>query len=127
MTVPKPMPRLVYFQSTGVMLLDSILVGTGYSGRGARKNSPADEAEPNKGPIPRGLYTVGKAFTHPSLGPISMRLVPKGHTALGRTNFLIHGDSLRTPGDSSSGCIILPPTTRRVIAALGSVVMEVVR
>lgn len=127
MAAPKSVPRLVYYQSTGVMLLDSIRVGIGYAGKGVCKNSPADEAKANWGPIPRGLYAVEPAFTHPSLGPVSMRLLAYNHNALGRSGFLIHGDNLKTLGDSSHGCIILPRASRQIIAALSNVRLEVVR
>jgi hypothetical protein len=45
-----------------------------------------------------------------------MALTPVGHTALGRTHFLIHGDSVKNPGDASEGRIILDRKTREAIA-----------
>jgi len=127
MAMPNTMPKLVYSQSTGVMLLDSMVVGTGYSGYGKFKNSPDDEALVSRGPIPRGTYTVGLAFKHPSAGPLTMRLVPYKHIACGRYGFLIHGDNTQTMGDSSHGCIVLPRPARQIISDLGKASLEVIR
>lgn len=127
MTMPSIMPKLVYSQSTGVMLLDSMVVGTGYSGYGKFKNSPDDEALVSRGPIPRGTYTVGLAFNHPTAGPLTMRLVPYNHIACGRYGFLVHGDNLKSMGDSSHGCIVLARPARQIIADLGKASLEVVR
>jgi hypothetical protein len=38
-----------------------------------------------------------------------------GHNARGRTLFRIHGDSVKQPGEASSGCIILGRTLREAI------------
>jgi hypothetical protein len=43
-----------------------------------------------------------------------MDLTPVGHTALGRSQFLIHGDNVRH--DASQGCIILPRDIRDQIS-----------
>jgi hypothetical protein len=43
-------------------------------------------------------------------------LTPDGHEAHGRTEFLIHGDSVDAPGTASEGCIILSPAIRKKIA-----------
>ena len=109
------------------MLLDSMQVGTGYSGYGRFKNSPDEQALANRGPIPRGLYTVGLAFKHPSLGHLTMRLVPYLHDACGRHGFLVHGDNLQSVGDSSQGGIVLPRPARQIIAGLGNAILAVVR
>jgi hypothetical protein len=36
----------------------------------------------NKGPIPRGLYTIQSPRHSNNTGPYSMPLVPKGHNAI---------------------------------------------
>ena len=56
-----------------------------------------------------------------------MTLTPVGHTANGRTNFLIHGDSTNHPGDASEGCIVLSRTIRQAIAVSGDTDLEVVQ
>ena len=55
-----------------------------------------------------------------------MSLTPVGHLAHGRTAFLIHGDSIKHPGDASEGCIILGPHIRTRIAASGDTVLNVI-
>ena len=46
-------------------------------------------------------------------GPRVMRLTPQGHTAQGRSGFLIHGDRTHT---ASEGCVILDRTVRTQIS-----------
>ncbi len=45
------------------------------------------------GPLPRGEWSIGKAFKHDKLGPVAMRLTPVGHKAHGRDSFLIQGEN----------------------------------
>jgi hypothetical protein len=56
-----------------------------------------------------------------------MALTPVGHTAHGRTRFLIHGDSIRHPGNASEGCIVLDRAARQAIATSGDNDIEVVQ
>ena len=116
-----------YCQQTGQLLLNGKIIGTGYSGKGVGKNNPNMEQAKNVGPIPRGKYTIGPAYTHPHKGPITMNLTPNGHPTYGRSDFLIHGDSRAHPGNASEGCIILPRNIRNRIATSGDTVLEVVR
>jgi hypothetical protein len=104
-----------YSQSTGTLTRDNQFVATGYSGAAAGRNNPAEQAVPNLGPIPQGLYRIGPPFDAVRQGPCVMRLTPLGHDALGRDGFLIHGDNLTH--NASTGCIILPRATREAIAA----------
>lgn len=115
-----------YSQSTGQVTWNGQAVSVGYSGRGAGRNNPQLEHMRDIGPIPRGQYSIGAAHIHPGKGPLTMTLTPVGHTARGRTAFLIHGDSRNHPGDASEGCIILPPDIRRRISASGDTDLEVV-
>ena len=115
-----------YSQSTGKLMLGDKLIGKGYSGAPSGKNDPDKEAVKNVGPIPRGLYTIGKARKYKSMNDC-MDLTPKGHKAHGRTEFLIHGDSKAKPGTASQGCIILDAATRKAIAESGVGLLEVVR
>lgn len=108
-----------YSQSTGQLLDPSgAIIATGYSGHGGGVNDPDDQDIPNVGPIPRGSYAIGRAFTHPSCGAVAMRLVPDADTDMhGRAGFLIHGDSAAMNHTASHGCIILPRATRLTIDA----------
>lgn len=56
-----------------------------------------------------------------------MALTPVGHVALGRSHFLIHGDSVSHPGGASEGCIILNRTARQTIASSGDNELEVIK
>jgi hypothetical protein len=106
-----------YSQSTGHLTHNGESVGTGYSGHGAGRNNPAEENVKNVGPIPKGEYTIGPAYTDPVRGPIVMRLTPSGgQNMFGRDGFLIHGDNSKMDGSASDGCIILGPTIREQIS-----------
>lgn len=93
------------------------LMFNGYSGHGEGVNNPALETKPNVGPIPKGLWTIGPAFAHQVLGPVSMRLAMQRGSTFGRTAFLIHGDNGRNDRSASEGCIILPRLIRERVAA----------
>ena len=116
-----------YNQKTGQLTLNNKAVGVGYSGRGNGRNNPLFETASNIGPIPRGRYRIGPQRSHPKKGSLTMSLIPIGHTANGRTSFLIHGDSLKNPGDASEGCIILDRNVRQTIAVSGDADLEVVQ
>jgi hypothetical protein len=113
----------IYSQSTGALTRDGQFVATGYAGAGIGRNNPAQQAIPNVGPIPQGLYSIGPPFNAVKQGPCVMRLTPLGHDALGRSGFLIHGDNLTH--DASTGCIVLPRGTREAVAASGDHALEV--
>jgi hypothetical protein len=116
-----------YSQSTGQLSQDGTLVAIGYSGFGPGKNNPADEAIRNVGPIPRGEYAIGAMqATSAAHGPDIMPLTPVGHDALGRSGFLMHGDSIANPGTASEGCIIMPHNVRLQVANSGDSVLDVV-
>ena len=116
-----------YSQKTTELTHNGESIGSGYSGKkGIWRNNPAMEMVKNKGPIPRGQYRIGAARRHPAKGPVTMSLTPVGHRAHGRTAFLIHGDSVKHPGDASEGCIILGPHLRMRIAGSGDTVLNVV-
>ena len=113
-----------YRQSSGALSLDGELIATGYSGTGAGRNNPAEQAVRDVGPIPRGRYRIGPEFEAPVQGPCSMRLSAEGHDALGRNGFMIHGDN--AAHDASTGCIVLPPEARERIAASEDRDLEVI-
>ena len=116
-----------YHQQTGKLTRNGRDVGVGYSGSAQGKNNPALEALPNVGPIPRGRYRISPPRLHPTKGPITMSLVPVNHGALGRTRFLVHGDSMSHPGSASEGCIVLSRSVRLIMATSGDTDLEVVR
>ncbi len=91
-----------------------------YSGRPGYKNDTSKECVKEKGPIPRGNYTIGKPFHHNKTGSWTMRLTPSSSNNMcGRDGFMIHGDSSRRPGEASDGCIILQLQYRKKITESG--------
>lgn len=119
----------------GALLHDGALRGHGYSGAdpdpkakgeaGEGKNDPSKVAERNVGPLPPGRYRISKPFFHPTAGPYVMRLTPlPGTDTHGRSNFLIHGDSVRNPGTASHGCVVASRDLRMEIGESGDDVLE---
>lgn len=106
-----------YRQLTGTLYRDAELIGTGYSGAKQGKNNPALQNLRNIGPVPQGTYTIGPSHNHVSKGTFTMRLIPSGSNQMfGRSGFLIHGDSISSPGTASEGCIILKRDLRQLLA-----------
>lgn len=88
-----------------------------YSGRPGYYDDSTKECVAGKGPIPRGVYTIGKPFTHPKTKAWTMRLTPGiNNNMCGRDSFMIHGDSQSHPGEASDGCIIVILANRKKIA-----------
>lgn len=116
-----------YSQWLKVLSQNGLCIGSGYAGHGVGKDKPEYEAVRNVGPIPSGRYKIGIPYTHPRLGPLVMNLTPVGHNARGRTDFRIHGDNSRRPGEASEGCIVLGPELRRKIAQSRDYDLEVTR
>ena len=106
-----------FCQSTGELSQDGTLIATGYSGYGDGRDNPADQDTANVGPIPAGSYLIGPVFDSEAHGPVVMRLTPQpGTNIFGRSGFLIHGDSIFSPGTASHGCIVVPRLARLAIA-----------
>lgn len=111
-----------YSQSTGVLTRNGLLISKGYSGAGRGKNNPALEAVQGVGPCPRGKWLIGKAYNSARVGPVTLplyamdKVVDDKHDATGRSAFRIHGDSIKSAGNGSKGCIILPRLIREKIA-----------
>lgn len=118
--------ELVYAQKTGVLTLDGEVIGKGYAGKGEGLNNPAKEGVRNVGPIPAGAWTLSKPRTYRTM-PNCFDLAPNGHKALGRTEFLIHGDNKAMNQTASEGCIILAPDIRKKIAESGVTKLRVVK
>lgn len=105
-----------YHQRTGAFYQDDKYLGTGYSGTGEGKNNPSMQSVKGIGPIPRGMYKIGKPYRS-TKGPCTMQLTPEpGNVMFGRASFLIHGDRIKEPGTASQGCIILSRGLREFIA-----------
>lgn len=102
-------------------------IATGYAGKGSARNDPSRVKEKGVGPLPPGSYRIGKAYTHAHLGPMTLNLEPSPVTPMfGRALMRIHGDSIKSPGDGSNGCIVLPLPARRLIAASTDRDLEVI-
>lgn len=117
----------IYYQSSGKLELSGNIIATGYSGAIGYKNNPDKQNLKSLGPIPKGRYRIGTPRNSASTGPYILPLTPINHTAYGRSDFQIHGDSLRTPGAASSGCIIMPKSVRERIVNSGINTLEVKR
>jgi len=117
-----------YAQKTGELLQDNQHVGNGYSGFDNGKNNPAMQAVENLGPIPQGSWTIlGPPMNTASHGPFVLRLQPDPATnTFGRDGFLMHGDSIESPGCASHGCIIVPRVVREQVWSSGDTSLEVV-
>lgn len=89
-------------------------IENGYSGIGEGKNNPAMESVHDVGPIPRGTWRIdGPPEDTIAHGPYVLKLTPIGNTnTLGRSGFLMHGDSKEHPGLASHGCTVLPRAVR---------------
>lgn len=106
-----------YRQSTGELTDESGgAIGWGYSGSPDAKNDPYKQDQHNIGPIPRGLYTIGDPFDSATHGPFAMHLTPDpANEMYGRGGFMIHGDSVKSPGTASEGCVIMPRVVREQV------------
>lgn len=120
-------------QSAGVLTRDGKHVSNGYSGKGRGKNNPALQAVPGVGPIPAGRWKITGRYDSGRVGPFALRLEAVDaafgddtHAGTGRGAFRIHGDSVRSPGEASNGCIILPRVIRELIWNSGDRDLEVV-
>ena len=98
----------------------------GYAGKGRYKNDPGSVSRKGEGPLPMGRYTVGPPTNHPRLGRISFPLHQTSGPSFGRSDFWIHGDSIRNPGKASSGCIILSRNAREAVLNYGVGALDVV-
>jgi hypothetical protein len=97
---------------------DTLAVGYSGSLSNGGINDPSKQCVVKVGPIPRGLYTIGPPGPGPS--PYSLRLTPDpANDMCGRSDFLIHGDSISHPRNASEGCIILKRPEREAIVTSG--------
>ena len=112
-------PKLMLYRVETGRFMDAAgpLLYRCYSGKfGPARNNPNAEAEPNRGPIPRGRWMMGKPYDSARVGPLSIPLLPAAETStFGRSAFLIHGDN--AAGDASEGCIVAPRPLRHLLAS----------
>lgn len=94
----------------------------GYAGGNCGKNpegvnNPEMQGKKHIGPLPEGLYELGKLVLESHLGKYAISLVPdESNDMLGRSDFYVHGDT--TPsGNASEGCIIIPRSYREALWA----------
>jgi hypothetical protein len=108
---------MVYSQKTGRLTTDiGSLIGVGYAGFKSGKNNPKMQDIKNIGPLPCGVYEIGKPYNSDSTGPFTIPLTPdKNNKMLGRDDFKIHGDLISDPGNGSQGCIIMSRIVREAI------------
>jgi hypothetical protein len=116
--------EFVYLQKAGKLLLDGKELGSGYSGHGAGKNNPEKEKEKNVGPIPQGVYKISAPREYKKMANC-FDLTPIGHDAQKRTELMIHGDSIASPGTASRGCIVVSADIRKKIAESGVTILRV--
>lgn len=104
--------------SNGTLYHDGVVIGSAYSGAPGDVDNPADENVADHGPIPEGWYTIGTEQETPT--PVALPLTPDStNTEYGRSDFLIHGDSIKQPGTASHGCIITARAIRETIRDSG--------
>lgn len=91
-----------------------------YAGAPGYKNDSAFECLKDRGPLPRGSYTIGEPRITGKTGKYSLPLSPHSSNAMcGRNAFLIHGDKLSAPGEASTGCIVIGLSSRKNIWTSG--------
>ena len=103
-----------YSISMGILTLNGTPVATCYTGCGTGKDNPGccsasmgSLGKGNFGPLPTGKYTIGPAYEDPQRGRYTMRLQPDPANDMhGRIGFMIHADSIASPGSASEGCIV---------------------
>lgn len=117
----------VYKQTTGQLWRNAVLIGLGYSGYPPGKNRPEFQQVHDVGPIPQGEWDIGPPHDTQTHGPHVMSLTPSQETETwGRSNFLIHGDSILSPGLASRGCVILARHIRDEISESGDHELQVI-
>lgn len=119
---------LIYEQRSGKLSLHRVngcIVANCYAGKGPGRNNPAMQYVKNVGPIPQGVYRLGRPYQSASKGPLCIPLQGCAATVLqGRSGFLIHGDN--RANDASEGCIIAPRHMREAIADDGAQFLVVI-
>lgn len=115
-----------YSQGTGELVSPGgTLAGCGYAGCGVCVNQPLMQWASDRGPIPRGNYTIGPPRDDEQMGPFCLPLEPDPNNEMhDRFGFYIHGDN--SDSTASTGCIIMPRDVREEISASNCDQLEVV-
>lgn len=115
-----------YEQDTGRLYYKGAFVGAGYAGHPPHVNDPDAQEMQSIGPLPRGTYTIGPPYKHPTKGPVVQNIDPEPDTEMfGRSLFRFHGESVKPPaGYASEGCIIMARPVREQIAAAVTAAVE---
>lgn len=102
-------------QSSGIMFdPEGNEFAKGYAGYGEGKNNPEMENVVAIGPIPKGTWIMTDIRNSSNTGPATIVLEPHDkNQTFGRSEFRIHGDSIKNPGKASHGCICFGPATLR--------------
>ncbi len=96
-----------YYQSTGVLERDGVLVLNCYAGHGDGINNPSLQDQHDVGPLPQGNYTMTALVDSPHTGIATIILDPDPNNEMfGRSGFRIHGDNGLGNRTASDGCII---------------------
>jgi len=110
----------IWDQSAGTLSRNGKVIHSGYSGKGNGRNNPTMQGVRGIGPIPRGTWRIHAPYNSKNTGPYTLPVYANDktpnndtHDDTGRSAFRIHGDN--KTGTASQGCIILPPTVRRMI------------
>lgn len=111
----------VYNQTSGRLYNDTVkreaAYSLGYAGLGAGKNNPDLADRFNVGPLPVGVYRIGKPYDSPHTGLFTVPLDPlPENDMLGRGDFKVHGENAEHPGESSNGCIVINRPARERLA-----------
>jgi hypothetical protein len=116
----------IYIQSSGDFFRNGSYIETGYSGKlPDGRNNPSKECVINVGPIPCGYYQIMPDTSSPSPMSLPLNARDPNYCKPARSGFLIHGD--KSTGDASTGCIILSPSTRRIVRDSDDKLLRVVR
>ncbi len=117
----------VYQQAAHLLTRGVLLVTSNcHAGNGAGLNNAGMQRVHNVGPLPRGLYLIGRFQTHPHLGPLSAPLIPLKDAGggfawlFGRGGFYIHGPEF------SEGCVVVPEPIRLAMSLSGDTELQVI-
>lgn len=106
----------------GLIWIDGRKIGPAYSGAPGAVNDESRASEKDTGPIPVGIWTIGKPVDKltpgDELGPFCLPLTPDpGTRTFGRSGFWVHGDNASHNQSASHGCIVAARAVREQIDA----------
>jgi hypothetical protein len=101
--------RIVFDRHNGLLTVDGKVVSTHtWAGHGNAANDPSREREKEIGPLPAGVYLMGKMIMDGGhLGPHIIPLTQVEGDHYDRSGFFFHGDEANdTDHRASDGCMI---------------------